>query len=390
MKYLKIAFKIAFGIAVIAGLFLAVELWRTAPQPFSPDTQSGRRLASGPFAVELAELEWVDASRPTAPNGDFAGAPERRFPVAIWYPVAAPGHHPLLVYSHGFMSTRYGGRYLAEHLASYGYVVVAADFPLSHFGAPGGPNAADVLNQPADVSFLIDRTLALAAGERPFAGEIDANRIGTFGLSLGGLTTSLVAFHPKLRDPRLHAALSIAGPGALFSAQFYESAADLPFLMIGGTSDAMIDYSENAATLPGRIHRGGLVTIQRATHSGFDDMAGGLMRVFGNLDGLGCRSLLANLHLGDGKHLFAGLAAPDIGVIDPGDGALPCRKHFDDAIGAGLQHQLTTLAVRAFFDSQFSEDPDERAASEAFLIRVLPSERPEVGYLAAGAASSPT
>jgi predicted dienelactone hydrolase len=379
--------KIALGFLAAGGLAVAVALFVTAPRPFSPDTESGRRLAPGPFAVATTELEWVDTARPTDANGDYAGAPERRLPVAIWHPIGAPGHHPLLVYSHGFMSTRFGGRYLAEHLASHGYVVMATDYPLSHFGAPGGPKASDVVNQPADVSFLIDQILALPSGDRPFTGELDSARIGAFGLSLGGLTTSLVAFHPKLRDPRIHAALSIAGPGVPFTARFYESA-DLPFLMIGGTADAMIDYELNAAPLPARIRRGGLVTIQRATHAGFDDMAGGVMRLLGNLDGIGCRSLMANLHLDKRKQLFAGLGSADMGVIDPGDQAMPCRKRFDSVMTAGLQHQLTTLIVRAFFDSQFLDDPHDRAAAEEFLTRVMPAERGEIEYQPARAGAS--
>jgi predicted dienelactone hydrolase len=380
VKFLRIALGVLAGV----GIALGAALLATAPRPLSADTESGRRLAPGPFAVENRELEWVDTARPTAKNGDYAGAPERRLPVALWYPVAAPGRHPLLVYSHGFMSNRYGGRYLAEHMASYGYVVVAADYPLSHFGAPGGPFAGDVVNQPADVSFLIDRALALAGGERPFEGEIDAARIGTFGLSLGGLTTTLVAFHPQMRDARLRAALSIAGPGVMFTERFYSNA-DLPFLMIGGTADAMIDYDLNAATLPARIRNGGLVTIAHATHAGFDEMATSALRVLGNMDGLGCRSLMANLDLDPAKSPFAGLGTPEIGVVipEPKDFS-PCQKHFDDVMGAGLQHQLTTLVVRAFFDGQFAEDPAQRADAEAFLTHVLPGERSEVGYTAAG------
>jgi predicted dienelactone hydrolase len=378
--------KIVLGLAAAIGAALAIALFATAPEPLPPDTESGRRLASGPFAVARAELEWVDSSRPTAANGDFAGAPERRLPVALWYPVAAQGRHPLLVYSHGFMSTRYGGRYLAEHLASHGYVVIATDYPLSHFGAPGGPYAGDVMNQPRDISFLIDMLLALPAGERPFAGEIDAERIGAFGLSLGGLTTSLVAFHPEVRDPRIRAALSIAGPGLMFTPRFYENA-DLPFLMIGGTADAMIDYDQNAATLPARIRRGGLVTLQRATHAGFDEMAGGVMRLLGNLDGLGCRSLLANLHLDGEKNPFEGFGTPEMGVVMPDrKDFLPCQKHYDDVMTAGLQHQLTTLVVRAFFDNQFADETEDRDAAAEFLTRVLPGERPDVHYQPAEAA----
>jgi dienelactone hydrolase len=381
--------RIALGLVAAVALALAAALFATAAKPLSADTQSGRRLANGPFAVERAEFEWVDASRPTAANGDSPGAPERHLAVALWYPVAAPGRHPLLVYSHGFMSSRYGGRYLAEHLASHGYVVVAADFPLSHLGTPGGPNAGDVVNQPGDVSFLIDRTLALPTGERPFPGEIDTQRIGAFGLSLGGLTTSLVAFHPTLRDPRIRAALSIAGPGAMFDARFYQHA-DLPFLMIGGTADAMIDYELNAAPLPARIRRGALVTLERANHAGFDEMADGVMRLVGNMDGLGCRALLANLDRDGGKRSpFPNLGTPEMGIAEfDGKAGLPCQKHFDDVMRVGLQHQLTTLVVRAFFDSQFADDADERASAAEFLARTLPAERPEVHYEAAGAGDS--
>src|SRR6185503_19480746 len=137
--------KVASGMFAAAAAALGVALFATAPGALPAETLSGRRLAVGPFAVAQTELEWIDATRPTAANGDYAGAPERRLAVALWHPIAAPGRHPLLVYSHGFMSSRYGGRYLAEHLASYGYVVVAADFPLSHFGAPGGPYVGDVV-----------------------------------------------------------------------------------------------------------------------------------------------------------------------------------------------------------------------------------------------------
>jgi dienelactone hydrolase len=376
--------KFAFGILVAAALAIGVALFFTEPQLLPADTQSGRRLENGQFAVAVEELEWVDASRPTDANGDFAGAPERRLPVALWHPVSARGRLPLLVYSHGFMSTRHGGRYLAEHLASHGYVVVAADFPLSHFGAPGGPSAADILNQPADVSFLIDRTLALPAGDRAYPGEIDPERIGVFGLSLGGLTTSLVAFHPALRDPRIRAALSIAGPGVPFTERFYQNA-DLPFVMIGGTSDAMIDYEANAAPLPERIRRGGLVTLAHATHAGFDDTASGVMRLIGNPDRLGCLSLLANLDVEKGKSPFSGLGTAEMGIVDPGWDALPCQKHFDDVMGAGLQHQLTTLVVRAFFDSQFADEPEGRKVAADYLTRVMPEERPEVEYTPARA-----
>jgi hypothetical protein len=41
---------------------------------------------------------------------------------------------------------------------------------------------------------------------------------------------------------------------------------------------------------------------------------------------------------------------------------------------------LTTLAVRAFFESRFARDPGVRADHEEFLVRILPAELPDVTY----------
>ena len=377
MKALRVV-AVALGVLVLA---FGLRWVATAPGSLPAGTTSAGRLAAGPFAVGLVETTWVDESRPTAENGSYAGAPDRTFPVALWYPVAASGAHPLVVYSHSFMSNRHGGRYLAEHLASHGYVVVATDHPLSNLGAPGGPNALDVLNQPADVSFLIDRVLALEGDTRPFQGEIDASRIGLFGLSLGGLTTTLAAFHPDLRDPRLAAAISIAGPGAMFEAAYFDHA-EVPFLMIAGSADSMIDYEANALPIPERVRDAGLLTIAGGTHAGFDQMAVGAMRVLGNPDSLGCVALMANLEIDDESNPFEDLGTPEQGISDALESPLPCTKEFDRVMRAGLQHQLTTLAVRAFFESRFASDAAERAAHARFLTETFPAEVAEVTYTA--------
>lgn len=106
-----------------------------------------------------------------------------------------------------------GGTYLAEGLASRGYVVAAPDHPLTRRRA-ASRRIEDVVQQPADLRIVIDRLLASRAGERPFD-QIDPQRIGVMGLSLGGMTATLAAFHPRLRDPRIGAAVSIAGPMTL-------------------------------------------------------------------------------------------------------------------------------------------------------------------------------
>ena len=267
MRIVRICLIAAVLFAALVAAGLAVAWLRTAPEEPAADSESIARLAAGPHVVGLVELEWVDGSRPTAENGVFPGSAERAFAVALWFPEVTDGKHPLVVYSHGFLSTRHGGRYLAEHLASHGYVVLSADYPLSHAQAPGGPNFLDVIHQPGDVSFLIDQVLALDAEERPFEGDIDPERIGVFGLSLGGITSTLVAFHPEWRDPRIAAAISIAGPGDILGPGFFDHAA-VPFLMIAGTSDAIIDYELNALPIPDRVLRPRLHPGLADAHSG--------------------------------------------------------------------------------------------------------------------------
>lgn len=365
--------------AILSAVGLGIAWIRTAPVALPEGSESAARLAPGPHAVGMAELEWVDASRATAANGDFPGSPVRSFQVALWYPEGSPGEHPLAVYSHGFVSSRHGGAYLTEHLASHGYIVVSADHPLTHSRAPGGPSSLDVVHQPADVSFLIDQVMELETSGPPFEGRVDAERIAVFGLSLGGITATLAAFHPEWRDPRVAAAVSIAGASDVFGPRFYDHAA-IPFLMIAGTSDSIVDYDANALPVPDRVHDGGLVSISGGTHVGFDQVAAGIMRVFGNPDMVSCR-----LGEGDPEALppnpFSGLfGTPDQGLLEVTAYPPPCAKKFESVMAAGRQQMLTTLAVRAFLGSRFALEPEVRADHEEFLVSILPSELPEVTY----------
>jgi dienelactone hydrolase len=379
---MKVFRGLLIAVALIVALFavgLGVAWIRTTPAALPEGSESAARLAPGPHSVGNVELEWVDASRATAANGSYPGSPERSFPVAIWYPEGAQGKHPLAVYSHGFVSSRHGGAYLAEHLASHGYVVVSADYPLTHIQAPGGPNARDVVHQPADVSFLIDQAIALDGAGRPFEGEIDAEKIGVFGLSLGGITATLVTFHPEWRDPRVAAAISIAGVGDVFGPRFFDHTA-IPFLMIAGTADAIVDYELNALPIPDRTRGGGLVSIAGGTHVGFAQVAAGVMRLLGNPDTVGCRLGGADPEAAP-ENPFSGLfGTSDQGLLVVAEYPPPCVRTFQRTLAAGRQQMLTTLAVRAFFESHFAREPGLRADHEEFLVRIMPAELPEVSY----------
>jgi len=184
----------------------------------------------GPYTVTSETFTAIDGSRPTPAYKDFAGLPERVLEGKIWRPAGLQQPAPLVVYSHGFMSFREEGTYLFQFLASHGYTVVAANYPLTGFSAPEGPLMNDVVNQPGDISFLLDTILKRNADPADsMHNTIDPGKIAVTGVSLGGLTTTLAAFHHKLRDPRISAAISTAGPASIFTADFF-AGSSLPFL----------------------------------------------------------------------------------------------------------------------------------------------------------------
>ncbi|MEW5976795.1 MAG: hypothetical protein AB1898_13410 [Acidobacteriota bacterium] len=379
MKLLK-RFSVGVAVVLLALVVgLAIAWMVTAPQPPPAGSESASRLRVGPHTVGRQEFKWVDGSRPTPRNKEFPGAPERALPATLWFPQGFQGPLPLLVFSHGLMSSRLGCTYLAEHLASYGYAVLSADFPLTKLEAPGGPNHLDVVHQPADISFLIDRVLALDGAVRPFEGRIDQERIGVFGISLGGATATLVAFHPEWRDGRVGAAVSIGGPGDIFGPRFFEHAA-IPFLMIAGTSDAIVDYNINASPIPQRLHQGGLLSIEGGTHAGFTHVTAGLLRVLGNPDNIGCGQAKPG-DIPQNESVFVGLfGTADQGLLVPPQYRPPCAQIYQNTMRAGRQQMIATLAVQAFFGSYFAKTEEERRAHYRYLTLTLPNELPEVRY----------
>ena len=257
-------------LVLIVGLF--VTFLATNPEQPAADSSSAQWLQAGPYEVVSVDKTFVDSTRATMANNEFPGASSRTLNTTVWYPQNTQANHPLIIHSHGFVSTRSDISYVAELLASHGYVVAAADYPLTNGSAPGGPNAFDVIEQPHDISFLIDAILNLEGPDKPFAGTIDTSRIGLTGYSLGGLTTTLATFHPRWRETRVSAAVSIAGPIAAFTEGFYRTT-NTPFLAILGTSDALVDYSANGLIVPDRISSASLMTIAGGSHLGFASTA---------------------------------------------------------------------------------------------------------------------
>lgn len=222
-----------------------------APAPAATAYTAQTAGERGPFGVGVTTLDLVDRGRPTEPNGDVPGRPERTLKVEVWYPAApsvpAPeardvpvdasgGPYPLIVFAHGLGSFRRQSASYTQHLASHGYVVAAPDFPLSNIATPGGARLAAVVNQPGDISFVIESLLA--RGE-PFADAIDPNAIGVTGHSLGGLTSLLTVYGP-FRDPRVRAAVAISPPGCFLTPGVVRQTS-VPLMVVGGSRDLIVN-----------------------------------------------------------------------------------------------------------------------------------------------------
>ena len=148
-----------------------------------------------------------------------ADGPYEAIPVLLAYRTDLPGPKPAVVYYHGVAQAK--EVYLDSHpmtraLADAGFVVALPDAP-GHGERPAGAALIDRLRESLPREFCRDIEQAgdeasalydwLAA--RP---EVDGDRLGVIGVSMGGFTATVVA--SRLRD-RLRAAVAIAGNACL-------------------------------------------------------------------------------------------------------------------------------------------------------------------------------
>jgi predicted dienelactone hydrolase len=330
--------------------------------------------------VGTAEIVFIDDTRSTPANGDYPGAPDRTFNTTLWYPEGAQGELPFVLHSHGLVSNRVDLQYVARHLASHGYVVASADYPLSNGGAPGGATPTDVINQPADVSFLIDSVLSLIGDRKPFSGTIDLDRIGLTGYSLGGLTATLATFHPRDRDHRVKATVSIAGPAAIFTDRFYQTA-KTPFLMIAGTADALVNHRANALPIPRLVPNGDLLSIRGGTHLGFAALSEPMMRFLDDPDSLGCGAVLSSIGERSTNDVFKTLGSESDGVVVGDDIPDVCEiLPSEEVAHPGRQQMITTIAVYSFFESVFARQNADRLEARAQLAAYLEQDFAEARF----------
>ena len=246
-----------------------------------------------PFGVGSFSETLVDASRPTpaAPDKGIAAAADRTVELTVLYPTAeadpppddagivdgkpvpddttteaADGPLPLLVFAHGWNGSGASLVAPASRWASAGYIVALPTFPLSQEGIA---TDVDMVNQPGDMSFVIDTLLARsAAPDGPLAGRIDPDRIAVGGHSLGSAT--VFGFHNACcHDERIKAIVAASGGPAPYSTGDYDAAYTTPMLLVHGVKDPGVNVAISEAVFAQTPGEMGLLLFDEGDHTSY-------------------------------------------------------------------------------------------------------------------------
>lgn len=297
---------LALGVATACGRPLPPPLAGIvpAPTPATParppvglesrvftDTARGRELATTIWypaaggAVEQ-DVEW---------DGIFIGSGAWHAPAR-----AMPKRLPLVLLSHGSGADASNLTWLAEDLASHGYLVVAMDHPGDRFGDTSVEGRFAAWRRARDVTFVLDRMLE----DETFGPRIDRARIAAAGHSSGAYTALALAgvrLEPSAylkycsqrqpgpdcklfvdlkperigdlkeagksrRDRRIRAVLALApvlGPAAIRASL---RSITVPVTIVASPTDEYVPFEMNAVRYQRGIRRARLVSIPEAGH----------------------------------------------------------------------------------------------------------------------------
>jgi len=228
----------------------------------------------GPKKIGTRVVQLVDATRTLEGRRGGASTNGRPLPTTLYYPANDAGRdapvntagmpYALVVFSHGLRGTPDDYAPLLQFWAGQGYIVAAPTFPLTNRDAdPVVPG--DLLNQPADVSFVISSLIAMSADTRdPLSGAIDPRRVIAAGHSEGALTTVML-FAQCCVETRLVGAVIMAGDDIGTQGKAF-TAPPKPLLYIHGDQDKVVSYELGQRSYRGAPEPKAFLTLVGAGH----------------------------------------------------------------------------------------------------------------------------
>ena len=224
----------------------------TAP-PGAPAIPSGRPESTTPapkrsFPVRVREVK-------------LSRGKDRPLPTTIWYPATGDGPYPVIVFSHGLTSRPEDYAALLTRWARAGFVVAGAAYPHTSRGVPEF-NVLDLVNQPADASYVLTEVLALGRKKGdPLKDRLDEKHVAAAGHSGGGITT--LGMLSGNRDKRLVAAVVLAGRQVL-PAPF--TGPEAKVLFVHGKQDRTVRYAEGLAAFDAVPWPKAMLTLPQGGH----------------------------------------------------------------------------------------------------------------------------
>lgn len=221
-----------------------------------------------PVEVGLARCTMVDPTRSTYDYANGRTIPGRTLPTEIRYPTrstaaadpageipgappaARPGGYPTVFFAPGYDVTPDAYTALLDAWVEAGFVVVAPSFPDTNPTAVAAARVGypedDLVNQPADLAFVVRTSLQASAGGDPscsvLSGLVDPAGIALAGQSDGGDTVALLAYGRSGPGSGLGAALPVKATAVLSGSEWpgdtYAAApGDPPLLVVQSTTD---------------------------------------------------------------------------------------------------------------------------------------------------------
>ncbi|MFY1675412.1 alpha/beta hydrolase family protein [Plantactinospora sp. WMMB334] len=242
------------------------------PRPSGSPTSASDAATATPGGVAPSRRFAVGRRELTYNRGG-----DRRLPVTVWYPAkgaaggspqrnarVADGRFPVVLFSHGLTGRPSDYRALLTRWSAAGFMVVAPTYPHTSRGA-SELEVLDVVNQPADASYVLTRVLALAgAADDPFRGHLAVDRVAAAGHSAGGVTT--IGLFTAGRDARLDAGIVLAGTALGVGTTFSGSAA--PQLFVHGELDDVVSYQAGKAAYDRVPWPKAMLTLPDGDHGG--------------------------------------------------------------------------------------------------------------------------
>lgn len=181
---------------------------------------------------------------------------------------AESGHFPIVLFSHGFGGERLYYSNLLTGIASWGYVVVSADYlerGLASQALKGVPKSSPALDRSIMLSSLDAVTTASSSKTSVLSGSVNAHLVAALGHSAGGRT----AFD-ALNSPRISTAIGWA-PVAPSGAP-----AKKPTMIIGATKDTAVPRATVTSTYKSFPAPKSLIEIGGFGHNTYTDICVGI------------------------------------------------------------------------------------------------------------------